>query len=47
MVRRKNGSVSITPNSESTTSESWYSQPGWFSSEPRWWSTQNSTRPVC
>ena len=40
-VRRKNGSVSISPSSGSTSVGSWCSQPAWFSSEPRWWSTVN------
>ena len=43
MAVRKNGSVSIFPVRASTTSRSWCSQPAWFSSEPRWWSTANST----
>ena len=25
---------------------SWCSQPTWFSSEPRWWSTLKSTEPL-
>ena len=45
IVRRKNGSVSILPTAGSTRSGSCHSQPGWFSSEPRWWSTANSTVP--
>ena len=45
IVLRKNGSVSILPTAGSTRSGSCHSQPGWFSSEPRWWSTVNSTRP--
>ncbi len=39
MVRRKCGSVSIRPTSGSTSEGSWYSQPGWCSSDPPWWST--------
>ena len=35
MVRRQCGNVSIRPASGSTRSGSWYSHPGWFSSEPR------------
>ncbi len=35
-VDRKCGSVSSRPLRGSTSSASWYSQPGWFSSEPRW-----------
>ena len=46
IVRRKNGSVSMRPVAGSTTSVSWCSQPAWFSSEPRWWSTVNSTVPA-
>ncbi len=46
IVRRKIGSVSIFPTAGSTRSGSCHSQPGWFSSEPRWWSTVNSTRPI-
>ena len=44
IVVRKNGSVSILPTAGSTRSGSCHSQPGWFSSDPRWWSTVNSTR---
>src|SRR5947199_224252 len=39
IVRRKNGNVSMRPVAGSTSSASCHSQPGWFSSEPRWWST--------
>ena len=45
MVRRKNGSVSIRPVRGSTRRSSWCSHPAWFSSDPRWWSTVNSTVP--
>jgi hypothetical protein len=38
-VARKCGSVSSRPVAGSTSDVSWYSQPGWFSSEPWWWST--------
>ena len=30
----------------STTVGSCHSQPAWFSSEPRWWSTANTTVPA-
>ena len=43
MVLRYVGSVSISPSSSSTRVASWCSQPAWFSSEPRWWSTVNTT----
>ncbi len=45
IVRRKNGSVSMRPVAGSTTSGSWCSHPAWFSSDPRWWSTLNTTVP--
>src|SRR3546814_19259726 len=45
IVLRKIGSVSIFPTAGSTRSGSCHSQPGWFSSEPRWWSTVNRPRP--
>ncbi len=45
IVRRKNGNVSMRPVSGSTSSGSWCSHPAWFSSEPRWWSTLNSSVP--
>ena len=35
-VARKRGSVSSRPVRSSTSVVSWYSQPGWFSSDP-WW----------
>ena len=34
------------PTCGSTSDGSWYSQPGWCSSEPRWWSTVTTCRPV-
>jgi len=43
MVRRRNGRVSVRPVRGSTTAGSWCSQPGWHSSEPRWWSTVKAT----
>jgi hypothetical protein len=46
MVRRKVGSVSMRPVAGSTSEVSWCSHPAWFSSEPRWWSTVNSTVPA-
>src|SRR4051812_2236974 len=46
MVRRKDGRVSILPTSGSISEGSWYSQPGWCSSDPRWWSTVTTERPV-
>jgi hypothetical protein len=46
MVRRKLGNVSIRPTAGSTSDGSWYSQPGWCSSDPRWWSTVTTCRPV-
>ena len=45
-MARKNGSVSILPMRASTTVGSCHSQPGWFSSDPRWWSTANTTVPA-
>src|SRR5687768_9423749 len=45
MVDRKQGRVSMRPDTGSTTDGSWCSHPAWFSSEPRWWSTVNSTVP--
>ena len=45
-VRRNTGSVSISPNSSSTRLASWCSQPAWFSSEPRWWSTVKTVPPT-
>src|SRR5579875_3849421 len=41
-VRRAQGRVSTRPLSGSTTSGSWWGQPGCSSNEPRWWSTLNS-----
>jgi hypothetical protein len=41
---RKAGSVSIRPSGP-TSRASKYSWPGCCSSEPRWWSTENSTVP--
>ena len=35
----------MRPVAGSTTSWSWWSQPGWFSSEPWWWSMLKSDRP--
>ena len=46
MVRRQCGNVSRRPISGSTRSGSWYCHPGWFSSEPRWWSMERSAAPV-
>ena len=46
IVRRKNGRVSIRPVRPSTSDGSWCSQPAWFSSEPRWWSTVKTTPPT-
>ena len=46
IVRRNVGSVSISPDSASTSEASWCSQPAWFSSEPRWWSTVNTVPPT-
>ena len=37
-VRRNVGRVSNSPVTSSTIDASWYSQPGWCSSEPWWWS---------
>jgi hypothetical protein len=46
IVRRNVPSVSSRPTSGSTRLASWYSQPSWFSSDPRWWSTVNTVPPV-
>ncbi len=46
-VCRSVGSVSNSPVTGSTIEVSWYSQPGWCSSEPWWWSMVYSTPPVC
>ena len=46
IVARKTGSESIRPKRGSTSSGSWCAQPGWISSEPRWWSTVKTTDPV-
>ena len=45
IVRRNIGSVSMRP-SEPSRRGSKYSWPGCCSSDPRWWSTENSTVPV-
>ena len=45
-VRRNVGSVSISPDSPSTSVGSWCSQPAWFSSDPRWWSTVKTVPPT-
>ena len=46
MVWRKRCTVSIRPVAGSTSEGSWYSQPGWCSSEPWWWSTVITTVPI-
>ena len=33
----------MRPRSSSTREASCHSQPAWFSSEPRWWSTAKTT----
>jgi len=43
MALLQNGKVSIRPVSGLTRVSSWCSKPAWFSSEPRWWSTLNTT----
>jgi hypothetical protein len=43
-VRRNTGRVSIRPSGPSSRGSK-YSWPGCCSSEPRWWSTENSTVP--
>jgi len=43
-VRRNVGSVSMRPSGPSRRGSK-YSWPGCCSSEPRWWSTENSTVP--
>ena len=45
-ARGTTGSVSIRPSSGRPGSASWCSQPAWFSSEPRWWSTVNTVPPT-
>jgi acyl-CoA thioesterase-2 len=45
-VARNVGRVSILPMRASTTVGSCHSQPAWFSSEPRWWSTAKTTVPA-
>jgi len=40
---RQCGKVSMRPVLASTSVSSWCSQPGWFSSEPWWWSTLKTT----
>jgi hypothetical protein len=45
-VVRSVGRVSIKPVSSSTRDGSWCSQPAWFSSDPRWWSTVNTVPPT-
>ena len=46
MVERNAGRVSMRPVRGSTSAASCHSQPGWFSSLPKWWSTAKSVRPV-
>ena len=45
IVRRNHPRVSIRPVRRSTRRASWCSQPAWFSSEPRWWSTVKQIVP--
>lgn len=47
MVARNVGSESILPKRRSISVGSWWAQPGWISSEPRWWSTVKTTDPAC
>ncbi len=46
IVCRNATRVSRRPVWGSTRAVSWYSQPGWCSSEPRWWSTVTMLPPV-